>query len=369
VIQDPGKLLTFPGLSRVSHSIFMTVSAPFTSEKGQLNELILIACLVTDKKFRKIGGSDGQLQAAASKAAPNVLVKQVQPKDLLHAKGTVTESLLKTLLHGIPAARQVKLKIVHKFNDFSEREDCAAQMDILETWLVAVHDSVYDKVHIKVFDPLPCIKVFYDRSLSGRFIQNFCVSEGFAGKAFWPQFWSPAEVAVVGCKGPLIVKPVDACSKAESHWMKILKRPSPEEIASFPSDHLFQQFLSHFGVFYKIYVVGSSVNVVPRPSVSLTAYGEDVISFNTAHFKASHPDLREAEMQAAWSRFHSLRQEIERFALLLAERLNCSYFGVDVIIPEEDVAQFAVIDINYLPGFDGVEELPRKFIEAILKTQ
>ncbi len=343
----------------------MTVSAPFTCENGHFDELILIACLVTDKKFRKIGGADGLLQIAASKMAKNVLVKQVQPKDLLDLKGRVTESLLKNLLQGLPRAQQIKLKIVHKFNDFSEREDCVADMNLLEEWLHFVHDSVYDNVQIQVFDPLPCIQVFYDRGQSGRFIQNFCLREGFEGKAFWPQFWSPCEL--VDWKGPLIVKPVDACSKANSHSMTILKQPTPQQISSFNSDYLLQQFCAHFGVFYKIYVVGRSVNVVPRPSVSLEANQENEISFNTAQFKADNPDLNEADIEAAWSRFRPLREEIEKLSLLLAERLNCSYFGIDVIIPEDNESQFAVIDINYLPGFDGVSELPRKFIEAILK--
>lgn len=345
----------------------MTVSAPFTCENGAVDELILIACLVTDKKFRKIGGADGRLQQAASKLASNILVKQVQPKHLLDEPGRVTESLLKHLLLDLPKTKKIQLKVVHKFNDFSEREDCISAMTLLESWLHSIHDTVYDNVQIQVFDPLPCIRLFYDRILSGRFIQNFCVSEGFEGKAFWPEFWSPPELAEGLCF-PVIVKPVDACSREDSHWMTLLRNPRSQLVQSFSEEYLLQRFYAHFGVFYKIYVVGRSVNVVPRPSVSLETFQEESVRFNTAHFKASAADLTETQLQQAWLRFDRLRPEIDRFSLLLAERLNCSYFGADIIIPEGQEHQFAVIDINYLPGFDGVDELPRKFIDAIMKN-
>lgn len=352
----------------------MTVPALFACENdddgGELDELTLIVCLVSDKKFRKIGGADGRLQLAASELSPNVLVRNVQPEDLLlFGPKSITEALLKHLcLSSLPKAKRICLKIVHKFNDFSEREDCAGHMDALEAWLLGIHETQYDNVQVRVFDPLPCVRLFYDRAVSGHFIQQFCAQEGFGDTAFWPEFWSPLDPFSAQA-GPLIVKPVDACSRANSHWMSLMKEPSGDLVKDFTSEYLMQRFYHHFGILYKVYVVGRSVNVVPRPSVSLSAFEGDnhrIIRFNTAAFKASNPDLSAASLKDAWARYDRHRGEIERFALLLADRLNCSYFGVDVIIPEGQEDKFAVIDINYLPGFDGVEELPRKFIDAIL---
>lgn len=344
----------------------MTVGSSFTCAGGLLDELTLIACLVTDKKFRKIGGAQGLLQAAADKEAKNILVRQVKPEDLFHPDLSITERLLKLLFpQQLDAFKRVNLKIVHKFNDFSERE-AVEDMDKLESWLLSVHDTIYDGVRISVFDPLQCIRIFYDRACSGRFIQNFCKNDGFESLAFWPEFWTAGEAGSFDF--PVIVKPVDACSKADSHWMTLIKDPKANELLlseySNNKEYLIQRFHPHAGVFYKVYVVGRSVNIVPRPSIS--NFGPSgVFKFNTATFKAANHDLDEVGLTEAYNRFEPFRSDIERFSVLLAKKLNCSYFGVDIIIPENE-SRFAIIDINYLPGFDGVQDLSKKFIAAIL---
>lgn len=344
----------------------MTVGSSFTCVGGVLDELTLIACLLTDKKFRKIGGAQGLLQAAADKEAQNILVRQVKPEDLLHPQMSITERLLKILFPDqLNAFKRVNLKIVHKFNDFSERE-AVEDMEKLESWLLSVHDTVYDGVRISVFDPLQCIGIFYDRASSGRFIQNFCKKYEFESLAFWPEFWIAGEM--VGFDFPVIVKPIDACSKADSHWMTLIGDTKRNEslIQEYANnkEYLIQRFHPHAGVFFKVYVVGRSVNIVPRPSIS--NFGPSgVFKFNTATFKAANHDLDESGLTQAWKRFEPFKHDIERFSLLLAKELNCSYFGIDVIIPEND-QRFAIIDINYLPGFDGVQDLSKKFIAAIL---
>lgn len=317
---------------------------------------IAIACLVTDKKYRKMGGDEGLRQAItrSSGKQDEIVIGQVLLEDL---QGNISDNFLQVLKRDFGFREGFKVILVHKYSDYFRVEGVEREQVLkLRDWL--------GESRFKVLDEPEMIDILSNRVRTGLLVREMCKFQGFESRGMqWPEF----EVNWGGKKDleyPVIVKPVDACATDEAHWMTLLNSSNSNSFIC-DDECLVQKFYEHFGVLYKVYVIGESVEIVARPSITARNAGA-LLRFNTHKFKATEGELSEELGLAAMKRIEPFRDLVENFARELKKKLQLTWFGIDVIIPEDGGVKVAVIDVNYMPGYDGIRELSEKFIKAIL---
>lgn len=173
--------------------------------------------------------------------------------------------------------------------------------------------------------------------------------------------------------GLVIRKPLDACGSPDSHIMQLLDLHSDNDTTHIPpesSQSIYQEFVPHHRVLYKLYCIGDSVDIVMRRSI-----GADLFALCTRRgvdfeygVTVGKAQLEDAEAEARLEPYLAdLHAFINKFRLLY----KLSMFGVDVIIEEPipcdangttgmQTPRAHIIDVNYFPGFDGVVDLPAK---------
>lgn len=329
---------------------------------------VLVVCLVTDKKYRKMGGDEG-LKAAIKrrngkeKYELKVILGQVLVEDLLlvndsyfNSFSCVNFNFVNVIKRDFGVEDDSRIILVHKYSDYFKSPGISRdQVMKLRNWLCGCP--------FKVLDDPEKIEVLSCRVQTGELVREMCRVQGFESRGLqWPEFelkWTGTELDY-----PVIVKPIDACATDEAHWMTLLTE-NPESFDSYPGC-LVQKFHEHFGVLYKVYVIGDIIEIVARPSITSKESGS-ILRFNTHKFKAAEGDLCEEKWLGAMKRLDDVRELVEEFARELKKRLQLTWFGIDVIIPEgENVLRAAVIDVNYMPGYDGIKDLSDKLIKAIL---
>lgn len=335
-----------------------------------------ILCLVTDKKYRKMGGFEGLRGALeALGLASKYTIEQIRMEEWLEADSERRPDVISFLEAKLSRGASF---LVHKHSDFSKMMDKKHCLRI-QSYL----NGLVAEGRVKVIDDPQRIQVLLSRSETGYLIQRICREGGFEGRGLqWPEFemkWSD-EMTL-----PVILKPIDACATDESHWMTLINdnykdNDNDKDNDNFNDNYednrslslnlvekgmLVQKFYEHFGVLYKVYVIGEEVDIVARPSISSTNSGPS-LRFNTHKFKAAEGELSAEATERAWQRLEPLRGLIEEFAEVLRRELGLTWFGIDVIILEDECAlKAAVIDINYMPGYDGIQNLSEKLIKAI----
>lgn len=180
--------------------------------------------------------------------------------------------------------------------------------------------------------------------------------------------------AATGLAVPFIRKPVAACSVKDSHHMYLLfnRNDLPHE-----TDHnyILQQFIPHHGVFYKVYVIGDAIEVRLRPSLMLDSLvqGDEVSSydslplfFDSQKMKRTGPPLTCKVRQEALDRIEPLMPLIQTFTKALQKELHLTLFGWDLIIEEVTRTPY-IIDVNYFPGYDEVNDFLPLIHRAISK--
>lgn len=328
---------------------------------------ILIACLVTDKKYRKMGG-DGGLKAALKRTTNrNISICQVPVEEVLKDDDDFEGNLKRFITEKIGVNTEMQVILVHKYSDFYKIEDERDRVVKLRSWLQSKTSTM------KILDDPEKIDLLSNRTRTGHLVRQLCSEEGFESRGLqWPKFseeFGDEEISV-----PVIIKPVNACATDESHWMTLISDPGvydslPNDIKN-PGYTIIQQFYPHHGILYKVYVIGSEViEIVARPSISAS---QPVIRFNTHKFKTAEGELSTEKHCEAMRRLEEHVPLIFEFTRRLKSELKLTWFGVDVIITEDEVVvgsavKVAVIDVNYMPGYDGIMELPDKIIKAILE--
>ena len=290
-------------------------------------------------------------------------IVHIPPEEFL-LSGADFEASLKRYIHDVPLDKNVVL--VHKYSDFYKLKTMEKnRVDGLRSWLHEMTNV------IKVLDDPDKIDVLSDRVRTGNLVRKMCAGEGFEALGIqWPSFTETG--ALGGLRMPVIVKPVDACATDESHWMTLIRDKGTDFLNKSSENVLVQQFYEHYGVVYKVYVIGTEViEIVARPSISSRDLSDDnpVYRFNTHKFKAAEGELSASRYSEAMARLEPHRPLIVEFTRRLKSVLGLTWFGVDIIIPEEEEAEVkvAVIDVNYMPGYDGIRELPDKLIKAIIE--
>lgn len=325
---------------------------------------IVVVCLVTDKKYRKMGGDEGlksgiKRRVGKTDGNDKVFIGQVLVEDLFDSSSaSLNDNLFRAIKRDFGFNEEARIILIHKYSDYFKSIGISSdQVTKLRNWLCSCE--------FKVLDGPEKIEVLFSRVKTGLLVREMCRTQGFDMLGLqWPEF----ELKWMGEKleYPVIVKPIDACANDEAHWMTLLNK-KPNSFDSFDDGYLVQKFHEHFGVLYKVYVIGESIEIVARPSISARE-AVPILRFNTHKFKATEGELSEEKWMEAMRRLEGVRGLVEEFAKELKKKLQLTWFGIDVIIPEinGEGLKAAVIDVNYMPGYDGIKDLSDKLIKAIL---
>lgn len=328
-------------------------------------QTLLIACLVADKKYRKMGGDEGLKSAIKRRNSyekDTIFVGQIIVEDLLNdSADSINDKFFNVLRRDFAFGEEKNIILIQKYSDYFKSPRISKdQVMKLRNWLCGCP--------FKVLDNPEKIDVLSNRVQTGLLVRDMCKIKGFESRGLqWPEF------ELKGREGtrleyPVIVKPIDACATDEAHWMTLLNSKPDSFNFSFSDGCLVQKFHEHFGVLYKVYVIGDIIEIVARPSITARDAGP-ILRFNTHKFKATEGELSEEKRREALERLERVRELVEEFAKELKNKLQLTWFGIDVIIPEEqsDGLMAAVIDVNYMPGYDGIKDLSDKLINAILE--
>jgi hypothetical protein len=147
---------------------------------------------------------------------------------------------------------------------------------------------------------------------------------------------------------PVIRKPVAACSAKHSHSMSLYYRV--EQIVG-GAEYILQEYVPHYGILYKVYVVGGEIRIQLRPSLRAEKDG-DSLEFNSQAMKRNGSVASE-EYDMAMAMYARHEQQVSSFSAALRTELGLTLFGWDLIFEEQTERMF-VIDVNYFPGFDDI---------------
>lgn len=167
-----------------------------------------------------------------------------------------------------------------------------------------------------------------------------------------------------GITFPLITKaPVTRCD-AEAHDMAIIFSEQNIDDINYPC--VAQQFVNHGSILYKIAAVGHRFYICERPSVKnlqpsignrKTVYFDSMtVSKRNIHNKDLHDrNPQTMDFQTSLSSEEPLLNEEVILELLkrITSRIDLTLFGVDIIV-DEKTGDYGLIDLNYLPSYDGV---------------
>ena len=165
-----------------------------------------------------------------------------------------------------------------------------------------------------------------------------------------------------GINFPLITKPHVTRCDAEAHDMSIIF--SEHAVNDIITPCVIQEFVNHGSILYKVAAVGKQMYICERPSVKDLHGGPEpsvyfdsmTVSKRNIHNEILH-DRNPHEMKfrtTTGSEKQLLDEEVVSELLQrINNRINLSLFGVDIIVDRE-TGNYGVIDLNYLPSYDGV---------------
>ncbi|KAF4380299.1 hypothetical protein F8388_024592 [Cannabis sativa] len=180
----------------------------------------------------------------------------------------------------------------------------------------------------------------------------------------------------IGLKYPVIAKPLLANGGASSHEMWVVLNSKGFERVKDQTPLLVQEYVNHNEVVFKIYVIGEHVECVKRRSLAdihVTAEedggdgggewnGVSILPFsqisNSATVEHESEKVDEAVMPAP--------ELVTEIGKELRRELGLRLFNFDVIRVSGEENSYAVIDINYFPGFAKLPHFEQIFTDFIL---
>lgn len=227
---------------------------------------------------------------------------------------------------------------------------------------------------VVVIDPLPNIRTLLDR-----YNQYNCVAGelGKNGDFFIPAFVeltttnvseNMAKMKAAGIDFPILCKPSVAHGSTLAHQMCLvfnedgLKDIIPPCVA--------QKFINHNAVLYKLFTIGDKYFMIERPSLkNFSAGDQKTIYFNSHDISKPHSSsaLNELDDNEPSTPFlFPDKEKMDYIVRVLYKCLRLSLLGIDFII-DNTTGNYAVIDINYFPGYDEVDNFYELVCDMIVK--
>ena len=184
---------------------------------------------------------------------------------------------------------------------------------------------------------------------------------------------------------PVICKPLPACGSPSSHTFHLLFSPLHLPLLP-PSTYLVQRLIPHHTL-YKVYVLGSSSHVIPRPSLpphlTRPSSSRPPLTLNSQTMQVRVMEGGEGVGQDGWEEgegegglramVEGAQKAVERVSQRLGDVFGLTLFGYDVIVPdgegeggeEEGGGRLVVVDVNYFPSYNQVEGLSGRLLDVI----
>mmetsp|Transcript_15784 Transcript_15784/g.21988 ORF Transcript_15784/g.21988 Transcript_15784/m.21988 type:complete len:324 (-) Transcript_15784:39-1010(-) len=164
---------------------------------------------------------------------------------------------------------------------------------------------------------------------------------------------------------PVICKLVEAGGSSAAHRMALVF--DQKGFSEMPVPFIAQEYLNHNATIYKVFVVGRNHYVVKRRSLPNIPSKHETTFFDSQ--KPFEPQMKALIPEGYVDPFESTPQEppaevLQWLTKSLSQSFNMQLFGYDVIV-EQHHGTYGVIDINYFPGYRGVDDLDGKLLHLI----
>ncbi|KAL0490468.1 inositol-tetrakis phosphate kinase [Acrasis kona] len=187
-----------------------------------------------------------------------------------------------------------------------------------------------------------------------------------------------------GVEFPVVVKTTAACGALETHEMAIVFNvPNLFDVLTdkskfkIPLPVVVQQYINHDATLYKVYVIGNDTFVQARESIRNFRLEEtETITFNSQAklpdtlITQKNSDLHDSVTFKTITPLLSLEKEkremFDNASKLICDSLDIYLLGYDLVTDSKTGKSF-VVDVNYLPGFKGVDNLPEKLLAHMLE--
>lgn len=310
---------------------------------------IFVATLIPQKKLDKICFDDLAEAFSSFSLASDLL--QLCP-----------ETAASTMAGALQEKRHVQpLLVVHKIGDYSEDElDSEMRSRLLSMEGVRWIDCPERAA------ALSCRWTMY--RIMAAFVAQFAgKTDGTGGFVVDVPATVLVEAGQRWADEDSVLKPVDACGDHESHQMTFLPAgvsfAYPTAAKGTRAVYIRQAFIEHGRWMYKLYVIGESVSIVPRRSLQ---WHHSIHTFSSQQLKEqiySNDDDSDA-----MAKIRAIRGHLEKLAIQVSQWCGLSLLGIDVIVGDRDGTVW-MIDLNYFPGYDGVEDVPHKLAQCILRAR
>jgi len=251
--------------------------------------------------------------------------------------------------------------VLHKISDFIKEggDDSSVDMTMLMSSFSQLLTSMAATgADVRAINGMEGVQKIADRWITYRTLSKI---PGVSGIRMPETVLLPSEARLAY---PVLWKPVSACGHPTSHSMSFL--PTPTCTGSTPlAPGILQQFIPHYGVLYKVFVVGSRIHVDIRPSLCVSSFEGRPHTFDSVFIRGL-PSLTVEEERRARGRLDSLGELVIETSKRLSEGLGLCLFGWDMIIAESEGQQPYIIDVNNFPKFDGFPAFHSSLLDLLL---
>jgi len=164
---------------------------------------------------------------------------------------------------------------------------------------------------------------------------------------------------------PAFIKNITAGGCQRAHDMTILFNPDSLNTRAKPI--LVQEYINHSSTLYKVNVIGDESRISLRPSLrdfpSDFPTNREPLNF-THHNKETFSPLC-GSISSDPALMKELSVTVKKISRVLCDISGLSLFGYDMIRCEK-TGKYYVIDINYLPGYNSVGNIPEMLLNLVL---
>jgi inositol-1,3,4-trisphosphate 5/6-kinase/inositol-tetrakisphosphate 1-kinase len=177
------------------------------------------------------------------------------------------------------------------------------------------------------------------------------------------------KLASAGVTFPLVCKPILAHGSTYAHQMSIIF--SEDYLKDIDPPCVAQSFINHSAILYKILVVGCKQYIIQRPSLKNLYPGNyPTIFFDTQDVSKADSDHPLNAVDYATLHDQPVKPDwvyLDRLGQSMRETMQLDLFGFDVIIDSE-TCQYGVIDVNFFPGFEAIDNFFGLLLEHIVRV-
>jgi len=268
--------------------------------------------------------------------------------------------------------------LFHKMSDLLFEAEDGDEASIRD--LAALLQYFNTNKDIRVFDPIPSVKILLDRVSMYDAIQRCSNAITQSEDKFYScgyQFINEgAEQGEIlsrlkesNISFPLICKSRIAQGSKGHDMSMVFNKDGLSEVKQ---GCLAVPFINHDAVLYKIFICGDYHKIIKRPSIRNFS-SEDDEGMNVYHFDSStiskyygtsslqstqHKDYNENDLEGVNTAL------VASWVKIFRHTLNLSIIGVDLIFESKTNKPY-IIDVNYFPGYDGCENFHQSLADML----